>query len=114
MKTMINPGFQLVRWLRGRQEDNKLCSCLRTVDAPIKSWLYGLLTHTIAAFTALLIFYPHFVSNGLQLSQCFNEALQSRQAKDFFVCGLSQDSKSETDIKPTFKHSLNTQKFTCI
>lgn len=46
MKTVINPGFQFVYRLPGRLRENKLCVRLRTVNAPIKAWLYGLLTHT--------------------------------------------------------------------
>lgn len=69
MKTVINPSFQFVYRLPGRLRENKLCVRLRTVNAPIKSWLYGLLAHTIDAFTLLLIFHPHFESSGLQLSK---------------------------------------------
>lgn len=69
MKTVINPSFQFVYQLPGRLRENKLCVGLRTVNAPIKSWLYGLLAHTKDAFTLLLIFHPHFIPNGLQLSQ---------------------------------------------
>lgn len=84
MKTLINPSFQFVYQLPGRLRENKLCIRLRTVNAPIKAWLYGLLAHTIDAFTLLLIFHPHSVSNGHQLSKWFDRTYLHRQAKRFF------------------------------
>lgn len=65
VKTVINPSFQFVDQLPGRLRENKRCVQLRTVNAPVKSWLYGMLAHTIVAFTVIPIFHPHFVSNGV-------------------------------------------------
>lgn len=65
VKTVIKSSFQRVDQLPGRLRENKRCVWLRTVNAPVKSWLYGLLAHTIDAFTLILIFHPHFVSNGI-------------------------------------------------
>ena len=69
MKTLINPSFQFVYQLPDQLRENKLCIQPRTVNAPIKAWLNGLLAHTIDAFTLLLIFHPHSVSNVLELSK---------------------------------------------
>lgn len=67
MKTMINPSFQRVYQLPAHLRENKLCIRLRTVNAPIKVWLYGWLAHTMDPFTRLIIFHLHFLSNRLQL-----------------------------------------------
>lgn len=88
VKTPINPGFQAVYQLPGRPRENKLCIRLRTVNAPIKTWLSGLLTHTIDAFTLLLIFHPHFRPHGLQLSKWFNRTGFLRQAENCFCLGF--------------------------
>lgn len=72
VKTLISPGFQSVYQLPGRPRENKLCIRLRTVNAPIKTCLSGLLAHTIDSFTLLLIFHPYFLPHGLQLSKWFN------------------------------------------
>lgn len=77
VKTVIKSSFQRVDQLPGRLRENKRCVWLRTVNAPVKSWLYGLLAHTIDAFTLILIFHPHFVSKWL-------EKFIHWQAKTFF------------------------------
>lgn len=84
VKTLISLGFQPVYQLPGRPRENKLCISLRTVNAPIKTWLSGLLAHTIDAFTLILIFHPHFLPHGLQLSKGFNRTYLLRQAKNCF------------------------------
>lgn len=84
MKTEINPGFQLVYQLPAHLRENKLCTHLRTVNAPIKTQLYGMLVNTIHLFTQLLIFHLHSQSNRRQLPKWFDSPYRHRQEKNFF------------------------------
>lgn len=52
-KTVRNPSFQFALWLPGRLKEKKLCIHRRTVNAPIKAGLYGLLARTIDSFYTL-------------------------------------------------------------